>query len=136
MVDSGELDGLGEGNLGSVVLLALSNPLVTQLEKVMPSDQIYVPQGKNDTTTYTSYSKPMIGFEYVDNDNPSANEAELYLGNQSRYYRSNKRQRYSLTLFDCSRPSDLSFPSGDNSCTRLSSHLNQCNGRKPIDPPQ
>ena len=46
MVGSGELYGLGVGNLGSVESPPLSNPLVTQLEKVMPSDGIYVPQRK------------------------------------------------------------------------------------------
>ena len=46
MVDSGELDGLGEGYFDSVASPALSKPLVTQLEKVMPSDGINVPKGK------------------------------------------------------------------------------------------
>ena len=79
IVYSGELDGLGEGNFGSVALPALFNPLVTQLEKVMPSDGIYVPQRKNDITIHTSYSKPTVDFEYVDNGHPSANQTGIFL---------------------------------------------------------
>ena len=117
-----ELDGLGEGNLGIVASPALSKPLVFQLEKDMPSDGMYAPHGKNDITTLTSYSKPTVDFANDDNGHPSANQAELYSGNQSRYYRRNRRQRDSQTLFDGSRPSDLSFLLGDNSSTRLLSH--------------